>query len=47
VYFSDGKDQKLIPTHIRNISDVSGAGDTVIAVAYIGVCELKKYVIGG
>jgi rfaE bifunctional protein kinase chain/domain len=24
---------KLIPTHVRNIADVSGAGDTVIAVA--------------
>jgi bifunctional ADP-heptose synthase (sugar kinase/adenylyltransferase) len=24
---------KLIPTHIRKVSDVSGAGDTVIAVA--------------
>ena len=33
VYYANAKDQKLIPTHIRNISDVSGAGDTVIAVA--------------
>ncbi len=24
---------RIIPTHIRNIADVSGAGDTVIAVA--------------
>ena len=24
---------KIIPAHIRNIADVSGAGDTVIAVA--------------
>ena len=33
VYFGmEGKSQ-LIPTHIRNIADVSGAGDTVIAVA--------------
>ena len=24
---------KLIPSHVRNIADVSGAGDTVIAVA--------------
>lgn len=26
-------DASIIPTHIRNIADVSGAGDTVIAVA--------------
>lgn len=33
VYFGKSATQKLIPTHIRNIADVSGAGDTVIAVA--------------
>ena len=33
VYYHDGKSSALIPTHIRNIADVSGAGDTVIAVA--------------
>ena len=33
VYFAEANKQQLIPTHIRNIADVSGAGDTVIAVA--------------
>ena len=33
VYFGNSTTHKLIPTHIRNIADVSGAGDTVIAVA--------------
>ena len=33
VYFGQADAQKIIPTHIRNIADVSGAGDTVIAVA--------------
>jgi len=33
VYFGMSNAHKLIPTHIRNVSDVSGAGDTVIAVA--------------
>jgi rfaE bifunctional protein kinase chain/domain len=33
VYYGGAQGHKLIPTHIRNISDVSGAGDTVIAVA--------------
>ena len=32
-YISGLKDEKLIPAHIRNIADVSGAGDTVISVA--------------
>jgi rfaE bifunctional protein kinase chain/domain len=33
VYFHDGKRSAWLPGHIRNIADVSGAGDTVIAVA--------------
>lgn len=33
VFYKDGKDAKLIASHVRNIADVSGAGDTVIAVA--------------
>jgi rfaE bifunctional protein kinase chain/domain len=33
VYFQDAREKALIPTHIRSIADVSGAGDTVIAVA--------------
>lgn len=32
VYFSNGNSQ-IIPSHLRNIADVSGAGDTVIATA--------------
>lgn len=33
VFYQDGDKAKIIPTHIRNIADVSGAGDTVISVA--------------
>jgi rfaE bifunctional protein kinase chain/domain len=33
VYYAQENREQLIPTHIRNIADVSGAGDTVIAVA--------------
>ncbi len=33
VFISDGSTYKLIPAHIRDIADVSGAGDTVISVA--------------
>lgn len=33
VFFQHDNEAGLIPTHIRSIADVSGAGDTVIAVA--------------
>lgn len=33
IYVNNKKTKKLIPAHIRNIADVSGAGDTVISVA--------------
>ena len=33
VFFMENGQGKIIPSHFRNITDVSGAGDTVIAVA--------------
>ncbi|OYY99978.1 MAG: carbohydrate kinase [Sphingobacteriia bacterium 28-36-52] len=33
VFYQQENEALIIPTHIRNIADVSGAGDTVIAVA--------------
>lgn len=33
VFIQHDQHSKIIPSHIRNIADVSGAGDTVIAVA--------------
>ena len=33
VFYGDGRRAAIVPSHIRNIADVSGAGDTVIAVA--------------
>jgi rfaE bifunctional protein kinase chain/domain len=33
VFISNGKEYRIIPAHIRDIADVSGAGDTVIGVA--------------
>lgn len=33
IFIQQGKEAHLIPAHIRRIADVSGAGDTVIAVA--------------
>jgi rfaE bifunctional protein kinase chain/domain len=33
VFYHDQDEAKIIATHIRNIADVSGAGDTVIATA--------------
>ena len=46
VYISNSKEHKLFPAHIRNIADVSGAGDTVIATAALclasGLDEFKS-----
>jgi rfaE bifunctional protein kinase chain/domain len=42
VYFAEANNQQLIPTHIRNIADVSGAGDTVIAVASLVYAYSKE-----
>jgi rfaE bifunctional protein kinase chain/domain len=33
VYYECNGQSRIVPAHVRNISDVSGAGDTVIAVA--------------
>ncbi|HTB30397.1 MAG TPA: bifunctional ADP-heptose synthase [Bacteroidia bacterium] len=33
VFINSEKEKKLVPAHIRNISDVSGAGDTVVSIA--------------
>ena len=42
VFYKDDSDSKIIPTHIRNIADVSGAGDTVIAVASLVYATTKN-----
>lgn len=42
VFFDNGKEASIIPTHIRNIADVSGAGDTVIAVASVVYAATKN-----
>jgi rfaE bifunctional protein kinase chain/domain len=42
VFFQSSDEHKLIPTHIRNIADVSGAGDTVIATASLIYAATKN-----
>lgn len=42
VFYQQGAEYRLIPTHIRNIADVSGAGDTVIAVASLVYAATKN-----
>ena len=37
IYTHSKETKTLIPAHIRNISDVSGAGDTVISIAALCV----------
>ncbi len=41
VFIQKGNFSRIIPSHIRNISDVSGAGDTVIAVASLAYAATK------
>lgn len=44
VYFENEKEAAIIPSHLRRIADVSGAGDTVISVAallYAGTGNTK------
>ena len=41
-YYQSEKEKALIPTHIRSIADVSGAGDTVIAVASVVYAATKN-----
>lgn len=46
VVIEDGIDFHHIPAHIRNISDVSGAGDSVVSVAALCLsCNLKSPLI--
>lgn len=42
VFYKDATSSKIIPTHIRTIADVSGAGDTVIAVASLVYATTKN-----
>ena len=45
VFYAQENKRQLIPTHIRNIADVSGAGDTVIAVASLVYAYSKDMVL--
>lgn len=45
LFIQDGQFSKIIPTHIRNIADVSGAGDTVIAVASLVYAASKNMLL--
>ncbi|HEX4958649.1 MAG TPA: bifunctional ADP-heptose synthase [Lacibacter sp.] len=42
VFYNDIVDSNIIPSHIRNIADVSGAGDTVIASAALVYAATKN-----
>jgi len=41
VFYQQDNNTGIIPTHIRNVADVSGAGDTVIAVASLVYAATK------
>lgn len=42
VFYRQNNSSRIIPSHLRNISDVSGAGDTVIAVASLLYAATKN-----
>jgi D-glycero-beta-D-manno-heptose-7-phosphate kinase len=42
VFYQQGDKSGLVPSHIRNVADVSGAGDTVIAVASLVYASTKN-----
>ncbi len=42
VFYHSKDEHRVIPTHIRSIADVSGAGDTVIAVASVVYAATKN-----
>ena len=42
MFYDTGANAKIIPTHVRSIADVSGAGDTVIAVASLVYAATKN-----
>lgn len=42
VFYQQDKHSSIIPSHFRNIADVSGAGDTVIAVASMVYAATKN-----
>ncbi len=41
IFYQSSSQKNIIPTYIRNIADVSGAGDTVIAVASLVYADKK------
>jgi rfaE bifunctional protein kinase chain/domain len=42
VFYRQNNEFRLVPSHVRNIADVSGAGDTVIAVASLLYAATKN-----
>jgi len=42
MFYDTGDTAKIIPTHVRSIADVGGAGDTVIAVASLVYAATKN-----
>lgn len=42
VFYQEDGGSEIIPSHLRNIADVSGAGDTVIAVASLIYAATKN-----
>lgn len=39
IFISDGKNKMIVPTSVHQVADVSGAGDTVTAIATFGILQ--------
>lgn len=42
VFYQDANEAAMIPSHLRNVADVSGAGDTVVATAALVYAATKN-----
>lgn len=45
IFYQEGTKKNIIPSHRRNVADVSGAGDTVIAVASLVYASTKDILL--
>ena len=45
IFYQERENKRIIPSHRRNIADVSGAGDTVIAVASLILAATKDILL--
>jgi rfaE bifunctional protein kinase chain/domain len=45
IFYQKGSSSAILPSHLRNVADVSGAGDTVIAIAAVVYAATKNILL--